>query len=265
MEEKDIERKLRKKEIFFEKTDRKVFKSIGIVEAVSSDRYNNKTYFEIVFKIKKRFGLSFYSFQSLYLIERDKYFELLIMRKGDFVYNDFLLIRKMMLGDDNAFDLFVHKYYREILSYCYHHCFDQTYAEDFTQETFIRFFSKLPDYHYKGKTLNYLYTIAGNLCKDYLKKTKETLLEEIELVEENQTEQILNRVLIEQALEQLPDESREVITLYYFQELKLTEISDTLQIGLPLVKYRLQKARKQLRELLGKEEFDESERKDKKI
>ena len=79
------------------------------------------------------------------------------------------------------------------------------------------------------------------------------------------TEQILNRVLIEQVLEQLPDESREVLTLYYFQELKLTEISDTLQIGLPLVKYRLQKARKQLRELLGKEEFDESKRKDKKI
>lgn len=77
--------------------------------------------------------------------------------------------------------------------------------------------------------------------------------------------QILNRDFVEQVLEQLPDESREVLTLYYFQELKLTEISDTLQIGLPLVKYRLQKARKQLRELLGKEEFDESERKDKKI
>ena len=137
------------------------------------------------------------------------------------------------------------------------HCFDKTYAEDLTQETFIRFFTRLPDYHYKGKTLNYLYTIAGNLCKDYLKRTKETLLEENEFEEENQTEQILNRVLIEQILEQLPDDSREVLTLYYFQELKLTEISDTLQIGLPLVKYRLQKARKQLRELLGKEELDE--------
>ena len=112
-------------------------------------------------------------------------------------------------------------------------------------------------HHYKGKTLNYLYTIAGNPCKDYLKRTKETLLEENEFEEENQTEQILNRVLIEQILEQLPDDSREVLTLYYFQELKLTEISDTLQIGLPLVKYRLQKARKQLRELLGKEELDE--------
>lgn len=110
--------------------------------------------------------------------------------------------------------------------------------------------------------MNYLYTIAGNLCKDYLKKTKEILLEENEFLEENQAEQILNRVLIEQVLEQLPDELRDVLTLYYFQELKLTEISGTLQIGLPLVKYRLQKARKQLKELLGKEELHESERKD---
>ena len=187
------------------------------------------------------------------------------MRKGDFVYNDFLLIRKMKQGDDNAFDLFVHKYYQEILSYCYHHCFDQTYAEDLTQETFIRFFTKLSDYHYKGKTLNYLYTIASNLCKDYLKKIKEIPLEENEIVEENQMENILNKILVEQALKQLPVELCEVLTLYYFQELKLTEISDTLQIGLPLVKYRLQKARKHLRELLGKEEFDESKRKDKKI
>ena len=77
------------------------------------------------------------------------------------------------------------------------------------------FFTKLSDYHYKGKTLNYLYTIAGNLCKDYLKRTKETLLEENEFEEENQTEQILNRVLIEQVLEQLPDESREVLTLLF--------------------------------------------------
>jgi len=52
LEGKDIERKLRKKEIFFGKTDRKVFKSIGIVEAVGSERYNNKTYFEIVFSTK---------------------------------------------------------------------------------------------------------------------------------------------------------------------------------------------------------------------
>jgi len=189
------------------------------------------------------------------------------MRKGDFVYGDFLLIRKMKQGDDTAFDLFVHKYYQEILSYCYYHCFDKAYAEDLTQETFVRFFTKLSDYHYRGKTLNYLYTIAGNLCKDYLKKVKEIPMEETELIDEenpqkHQMENVLNRIFMQQTLGQLPDELCEVLTLYYFQELKLTEISEILQIGLPLVKYRLKQARKQLQELLRKEESYESGRKD---
>lgn len=187
--------------------------------------------------------------------------KLQVMRKEDFdfVYSDFLIIKRMKQGDDAATDIFVHRYYQKILTYCHYHCSDKTYAEDLTQETFVRFFAKLSDYHYMGKPLNYLYTIAGNLCKDYWKKIKEIPIEEIELIEEkgleeHQTEDILNKILMEQALKQLPDELREVLTLYYFQELKLTEISDTLQIGLPLVKYRLRQAKKQLEELLRKEE-----------
>lgn len=172
------------------------------------------------------------------------------------MYSEFLLIRKMKQGDDTAFDLFVRKYYQKILIYCHYHCFDQAYAEDLTQETFLRFFTKLSDYHYRGKTLNYLYTIAGNLCKDYLKKAKEIPMEETKCIawknqEEQQTENILNRIFVQQTLEQLPNELYEVLMLYYFQELKLTDISEILQIGLPLVKYRLKQARKQLEELLG--------------
>ena len=70
---------------------------------------------------------------------------------------------------------------------------------------------------------------------------------------------------LEQALKQLPVELCEVLTLYYFQELKLTEISDTLQIGLPLVKYRLRKAKIQLEEVLRKEEYDEFGRKNENV
>ncbi|MGI6096083.1 MAG: RNA polymerase sigma factor [Lachnospiraceae bacterium] len=186
------------------------------------------------------------------------------------MYSDFLLIRKMKQGDDHAFDCFIRKYYQKILIYCNYHCLDKSYAEDLTQETFIRFFTKLSDYHYKEKTLNYLYTIAGNLCKDYLKKIKEIPTEDTILMEEKGTKEseadhVLKKLSIEQALEQLPGEFREILILYYFRELKLTEISDTLQIGLPLVKYRLRRGRKQLTELLGKEAIHESGRKSKKI
>ena len=51
---------------------------------------------------------------------------------------DFLLIRKMKQGEDDACDLFVQKYYPDILTYCSHHCPDKGYAEDLAQETFLR-------------------------------------------------------------------------------------------------------------------------------
>lgn len=198
--------------------------------------------------------LSFCSLYSLYVVERVNT-GVLITGKEDFVDIDFLLIQKMKRGDEKAFDIFVRKYYEKILNYCAYHCPDVSYAEDLTQETFVRFFSKLSDYRYIGKTINYLYTIAGNLCKDYFKKTKESFLDEQSaeiqnILSQSETEKILNKITIETALRSLPDELREVIILYYFQELKLAEISDTLKISLPLVKYRVRQAKLRLEELL---------------
>lgn len=178
------------------------------------------------------------------------------MRKEDFVLTDFLLIQKMKQGNEQAFDTFVRKYYNEILKYCSYHCYDTEYAQDLTQETFVNFFAKLSDYHFQGKTKNYLYTIAGNLCKNYYKKNKEVLISDEELSKyewSNDIEQALNKVFIESAVHSLPRELKEVVVLYYLEEFKIAEIADELQISISLVKYRLTNARKQL-ELFGREE-----------
>lgn len=168
---------------------------------------------------------------------------------------DFWLIQKMKRGDENAFDVFVHKYYKKILDYCVYHCMDKSYAEDLTQETFIRFFTKLSDYRCRGKTINYLYTIAGNLCKDYFKKAKNSILDEQIIgiqssLRQLGTDEILDKLAIQDALIELPGELREIVVLYYFQGLKLAEISDVLHIGLPLVKYRMKQAKLKLEDLL---------------
>lgn len=170
---------------------------------------------------------------------------------------DFLLIQKMRRGDEEAFDLFVRKYYGEILNYCHYHCCDSSYAADLTQETFLRFFEKLSAY-WRGRTKNYLYTIAGNLCRDYYKKRKPCFLGDEEAkgqtgAGQSETEAILGRITVEAAVKSLPEELREVVVLYYFQELKITEIADVLQIGVSLVKYRMRQARKKLEYLLREE------------
>lgn len=181
---------------------------------------------------------------------------------------DFILLQRMKQGNEQAFDSFVRKYYDEILRYCNYHCHDAGYAEDLTQETFVNFFAKLSDYHFKGKTKNYLYTIAGNLCKNFYKKKTEIPAEEEELKEiagMDETEEVLDKIMINTAISSLSEELREVVILYYFQELKLSEIADILQIGLSLVKYRLTQARKQLKKFFGEEAEYETGEKNRRV
>lgn len=161
---------------------------------------------------------------------------------------DFLLIQKMRLGDESAIDAFVEKYYSRILRYCRSHITDADYAEDLTQETFVRFFRTLPSYRHYGKAANYLYVIAANVCNDYYRKNdagnkKEIPLEELAESPDPQAENLEQRMDVHMALEALPEELREVAVLYFQQEQKQKDIARILGIGLPLVKYRIRKVR----------------------
>lgn len=173
---------------------------------------------------------------------------------GAIMDNDFLLIRKMKNGSEQAMDLFVAQYYNKILRYCYFHCDDRAHAEDLTQETFARFFEALAKYQHMGKAINFLYVIARNLCTDFHNKKKEIITEYFPDPGENPTEAVEMRLDMKQALENLPEEIREVVILHYFQDYSLREVSSIMNIGLPLTKYRIKKAKAQLSVLLGKED-----------
>ena len=68
-------------------------------------------------------------------------------------------------------------------------------------------------------------------------------------IEDENQKNIEIRIDIERALEQLPEEIKEIVILYFFQGLKQKEIADLLNIKLSLVKYRVSKAK----ELLAKQ------------
>lgn len=166
---------------------------------------------------------------------------------------DFLLIQKMRIGDELAFDTFVKKYYPQILTYCRMHISDMNYAEDMTQETFVRFFENLQQYHHYGKAANFLYVIAGNLCHDFYRKNREIPFEQLPEILDTYEECLEEWIDIRIALNQLPDEIRAVAILYFVQEQKQKDIARILNINLSLVKYRISRARELLSAYFRKE------------
>ena len=103
--------------------------------------------------------------------------------------------------------------------------------------------------------MNYLYVIAANVCKDYHRKKQELLLEDFpELLDEN-VNSLDENLIISEALETLPDELKEVAVLFFIQERKQKDIATILGISIPLVKYRIRRARELLSAYFGEEDL----------
>lgn len=182
---------------------------------------------------------------------------------GNGVDEDFLLVFGIRNGKEDAAEAFVRKYYSEILNYCFVRTGDFMHAEDFTQQTFLNFFKGIGRYEHRGKAKNFLYVTAGNLCKNFYEqkgRLQETFMGEEEWKAADAAGydpvwKTAEKISVREALLQLPEEQREVVLLYYFQELKIKEIAAILGQTQSNVKYRLKAAKDKLKEILRKEDF----------
>lgn len=143
----------------------------------------------------------------------------------------------------------IRKYYDEIFRYCYHCVGNRAAAEDLCQDTFVSFIEHYEEYRHIGRTKNYLYTIAGNKCKDFYRKKVPVPMEE--LPEQGTGECLEELAVIRQMVANLPEELREAIVLRYFQNLKYADIASILKISPSLAKYRVKRGLEQLSEIEG--------------
>lgn len=143
----------------------------------------------------------------------------------------------------------IRNYYDEIFRYCYHHVGSRDTAEDLCQDTFLSFIEHYDKYHPMGKTKNYLYTIAGNKCRDYYKKKAPLIMENIP--EQETGQRMEEAVVVRQMVMSLPEEYREAVILRYFQSMRYKDIADILAIRLSLAKYRVKKGVELLSDMEG--------------
>lgn len=148
----------------------------------------------------------------------------------------------------------VNEQYNKIYRYCYIRVNNRDTAEDLTQETFLRYLEH-PKYHSIDKTLNLLYTIAGNLCTDYFRSRKSDELPEDMQSDENVETAVLDSYALSQALKSLPSEDREIILLRYINDVPVGVIADIYHISRFALNRRIKNILAELRSSMGKEEL----------
>lgn len=134
-------------------------------------------------------------------------------------------------------------------------------AEDVYQETFLRVCRSLSGYRRESSEKTWITSIAVNVCRDYMRsawKRRVVVTDDFfSYASDSDTEETIEKrnekkELIE-AIMKLPDKYREIIHLYYYQDMNVKDIAGVLKIPGGTVKSRLFKARNLLCGMMGGE------------
>ncbi|EAQ99847.1 RNA polymerase sigma factor [Maribacter sp. HTCC2170] len=170
-------------------------------------------------------------------------------------------IERALKGDMNAFAKLVDRYKFMVFTLAMRMVKNREEAEEISQDTFLKVYNALGTFKGDSKFSTWVYKIAYYRSLDYIKKIGRTPnLSPIEGFVENsvvdgrdvidQLEQNEKRGAIKEALQLLPGDDGILITLHYFEELSLNEISVIMGIKVNNVKVKLFRARKRLHHIL---------------
>jgi len=145
----------------------------------------------------------------------------------------------------------IEEQYDKIYRYCYFKLKNRNVAEDITQETFLHFINA-KNYKNTGQALNYLYTIAKNLCiNEYKKIQYEPLCDEISS-NENENK-LVEYISLNKALSELDESEREMIFMRYVNEVPVSVMCKIYNVSRFVLYRRIKKIKSVLYEKLKTE------------
>ena len=175
--------------------------------------------------------------------------------------NDQHYIKLIIGGDINAFAILVDRYKSLVFTLSLKMLASREEAEEVSQDVFIKIYKSLSGFKTESKFSTWLYRITYNTCLDRLRTTKRTaylvavedfeaqevttLMNALDTIEEKERKQ-----MIQKCLGLLPAEDNFLLTLYYFQENSLKEISKIMGINENNVKIKLFRSRRKLAGIL---------------
>ncbi|OIQ39394.1 MAG: RNA polymerase [Bacteroidetes bacterium MedPE-SWsnd-G1] len=171
--------------------------------------------------------------------------------------NDLFYIEKVLAGDTQSFGILVQRYQNMVFALSLKMLKHREEAEEVAQDTFVKAYKSIAKFKGDSKFSTWMYRIAYNTCLDRIKgnvkfnnnvEINDVTSNELEAVEHifEGIERKERSEIIQGCMNQLPDEERVIVHLFYFEEQSLKEIEEITQLTASNIKVKLHRARKKL-------------------
>jgi RNA polymerase sigma-70 factor, ECF subfamily len=168
-------------------------------------------------------------------------------------------VARARAGHPEAFEEVVRRHARGLLALCSRILNDGPMGEDLAQETFARAYSSLGSFRGEGTFRHWLYSIAANGCRDFLKaggrgeRPSDLSGDELWTVLDPERDAAAHQALeaLADAVDALPPGCREAFVLFHLESLSYEQISAMTGVAVNALKVRVHRARTLLRGRLG--------------
>jgi RNA polymerase sigma-70 factor (ECF subfamily) len=168
-------------------------------------------------------------------------------------------VRRTLAGDTRAFTGVVRRHGSGLVALCSRTVRDRALGEELAQDALVRAFSSLGSFRGDCRFRHWLYRIAVNGCRDFLKAgaraerprelTGDELVSAIDPERDASARQLV--AALEEALSALPDKYRQAFTLFHVENLGYEEMEAITGVRVNALKVRVHRARAMLRDRLG--------------
>jgi RNA polymerase sigma-70 factor (ECF subfamily) len=171
---------------------------------------------------------------------------------------DELLLVRCQLGERAALAELVRAWHPPVWSYV-RRMLGPVDADDVTQEVWIAVLRGLPRLRQTDRFTPWIFTIARRAVANRLREeyARPEVAVDAERVEPDTSAALADRAEVEAGLAELPVREREILSLFYLQDLSLQTCAEILDLPIGTVKSRLSRARRLLREELTQKGYQQ--------
>ena len=167
--------------------------------------------------------------------------------------NTVKLVRKSKKGNNLAFSTLIKSYEKDLYKVAIAMTKNDDDALECIQEAILQAYISIKDLRQDEYFKTWLIKILINKCNALLKKNKKILNLDVSIAENDKVEQS-DRLELKDSINNLDSNLKIIVILYYYEDMSIKDISESLNIPQGTIKSRLSRARSKLKEMLSIDE-----------